>query len=148
VRMASTLLSLDHDAKAEWFLRLRAFQIAWRQASRNGASAVGAFLLRKLRSIATRVCRLAKHAPSVASLSSADYTADAHADPFGAIDCYVPDSYKSPVVLLRTEDMGSHAANFSAPNDPSAGWAELAPQVQVYWVRGTHETIVRSNWMG
>jgi len=148
IRLASALLSLDHDAQAEWFLRLRTFQIAWRQASQNGASAVGAFLLGKLRSIATRIGRLAKQPPTVASLPSADYTADAHADPFGAIDCYVPGPYKGPVVLLRTKDIGSHTANFIAPDDPSAGWAEVAPQVQVYWIPGTHESIVKEQLDG
>jgi acyl-CoA synthetase (AMP-forming)/AMP-acid ligase II/thioesterase domain-containing protein/acyl carrier protein len=148
VGLASTLLSLGHNAQAELFLRLRTFQLAWCQASQNGTSAVGAFLLRKLRNIATRVGRLAEHSPSVASSPSADHTADAHADPVGAIDSYVPGSYKSRVVLLRTEDIGSQTANFSALDDPSAGWAEVAPQVQVYWLPGNHETIVRDQLDG
>jgi len=147
-RLASTLLSLDHNTRAQWFLRLRAFQITWHQASRNGASSVATFLLRKLRGIVTKVCSRANHAPSVASLPGEDPTADAYGDPFGAIDCYVPGSYKGPVVLLRTEDIGSHTANFSAPNDPSAGWADVASQVRVYWLPGTHETIVREQLDG
>jgi thioesterase domain-containing protein/acyl carrier protein len=148
VRLASTLLSLNHDAQAKRFLRLRTFQIYWRQASQKGARAVGAFLLRKLRKIATRADRLVKPTPDATSLPSADQIAEAHADPFAAINCYVPDSYQGPIALLRTADIGSTTANFSAPTDPSAGWAEVAPQVQVYWLPGTHESIVRKQLDG
>jgi oxalate---CoA ligase len=143
VRLASILLPLNNDTQAKWFLRLRTLQNYWRQASRDGASAVGAFLLRKLGEIATRSSRLVRHTPKANSLRSADQTAETHADPFGAINCYVPDSYTGPVVLLRTVDLGSKTANFSDPHEPSAGWAEVAPQVQVYWLPGTHESIVR-----
>jgi thioesterase domain-containing protein/acyl carrier protein len=148
VRLASAVLSRDHDAQAGWFLRLRAFQMAWRRASQKGSSALAAFLLQKLRTISTRLGSLAKHTMSGASLPGADDTADAHPDPVGAIDCYVPGSYKGPVVLLCTEDIGSHTANFSAPNDCSAGWAAVAPRMRVYWLPGTHETIVRDQLDG
>ena len=148
VRLASALLSLDHDTQAAWFLRLRTFQMAWRQALGSGFGAATLFLFRKLGSIASTIGMLAKHTPSAASLPSSDTAKDSSADPFDAIDCYVPGPYKGPIVLLRTEDIGSRTANFSVPRDPSAGWGKVAPQVQVYWVTGTHESIVREDLEG
>ena len=148
VQLVSALISLDHITQAEWFLRLRTFQIAWRQALRNGFSAVALFLLRKLGSLASSVGKLAKQTSSEAKLPRSDTAADSSADPLGAIDRYVPGRYKGPIVLLRTKDIGSRTANFSAPNDPSAGWAKVVPQVRIYWVPGTHEGIVREDLHG
>jgi len=147
VRLASTLFPLDYGTQAEWFLRLRAFQDAWCEAWQSGPGAVAAFLLRKLGNVAARAVRFTKPVSNVASLPSTD-SLDTNADPFGAIYSYVPGPCKGPIALLRTEDIGSRTANFSPPNDPTAGWAAVVPQVQVYWVPGTHETIVREQLDG
>jgi uncharacterized protein len=77
-----------------------------------------------------------------ANLPSADRSADVIPGYGDAIDCYVSDSYKGPMVLLRTKDIGTRPANFNSANDNSAGWTAVAPQVQIYWLPGTHDSIM------
>jgi len=139
VQQASALLSLDRQARAKWFLRLRDLQIRLQK----NVSDLAISALRKLGRIAKRTGGILQRAPNAATFPGMDARPDAYADPYDAIDCYVPGPYKGPVVLLRTEDMGSKTANFTDPDDPTAGWAQLAPQVQVYRLAGTHDGIVR-----
>ena len=143
VRLICRLLWLGDDTQAKLFLRLRNLQSVGPGVSRNVVGATGAIFRQGIRSIARRVGRLARVTPTAANVLGADGTADVFADPFRAVNCYVPGTYKGPVSLLRTQDIGSQTANFSAPDDPSAGWAEVAPRVRVYWLPGDHESIVR-----
>ena len=144
VRQISGVLSWDYNTQAEWFLRLKSFQIAWRQALANGSGAAGIFLLQKFRNVALALGKFVMSSSRPANVPEPG-AANLNADPSAAIDCYVPGSYQGQVALLRTEDIGSRTANFCAPSDPAAGWASIVPQVKVYWVPGGHESIVRED---
>lgn len=145
VGLASALFSVRHKTRTEWFLRLRTFQNAWNKAAREGSRRAGAFLWGKFKRIPTLLDKIARNSPSAVNVAS---EATAQSDPCAAIDRYVPNSYSSPIALLRTVEIGSRTANFSAPDDPSAGWAEVAPQIRVYWLPGNHESVVRDQVEG
>jgi acyl-CoA synthetase (AMP-forming)/AMP-acid ligase II/thioesterase domain-containing protein/acyl carrier protein len=144
VKLASKLFSLNDDRQAKWFFRLRKIQNLFRAPARSGMCDVLRSLFRSCSTSLTKL-GITSHDSRTIVTNSVERNARAYADPYEAINRYVPGTYNGRIALIRTEDIGSTTANFSSPNDPSAGWADVAPQVQVHTLVGTHESIVREH---
>lgn len=126
-------LRLGRDRQMRWFKRSRDFLINLREVSKAGVDAQVPYLRRKMAKVAEMATR-----PFVPKRQevSVDPAYDAkHYAYRDVIDGYVPGRYEGRVVFFRSEDMQSRA-----PLDPTAGWGEVARDVEVYWLSGGHHS--------
>jgi hypothetical protein len=83
-----------------------------------------AFYLRLRKSVRNEPPAVPEYVPSPRQL---EYRA--------AIEGYVPEPYDGSVAFFRSKSMESRA-----PGDPTAGWAQVATDVDVHWIPGEHLT--------
>ena len=139
VSVVGMALRLDSDQQMDWFKKLRDSFIRLREASKQRAYANVLYVGRKMLNIAKTAARgfvpkgrQGSTENYIAPVSTFDLKGSAY---HSAIEGYVPSRYKGRVVLFRSETM-----QLRAPVDPTAGWGQVATDVEVHWIPGEHHT--------
>jgi thioesterase domain-containing protein len=118
----------------EIFVRARAFLLRWDELSAAGWRARGAFLMAKL-------CKLARHRRSAPIAAQPIVAMTRHENIVNQLHnraeaSYVPGPYAGRATVFFTEDEPRD------PADPTCGWRQVAADVDVHALPGTHLTIL------
>jgi amino acid adenylation domain-containing protein len=137
--LVGLVLRLDDDRQLKWFKRLRSFLIRLRELSQEKTHVQVLFVLGEMHRIVKRVA-------SAFVSARRQFPTDTRSEPVSVPGCrgaeyhaviegYVPGRYKGRIVFFRSTSMQSRA-----PADPTAGWGQVASDVEVHWLPGDHQT--------
>jgi amino acid adenylation domain-containing protein len=133
------LLRLASGQERAIFLRIKNFCVVFQQVSKGGTWSTVPFLSGKLKTYVVRGLRVIVRLPIQRPEDSARQLSDEwdESTPFRraheAMEVYVPKKFSGRIVLLRSARL-----NERAPDDPTAGWKHITPNVSVEWLRGDH----------
>lgn len=139
VSFVGFLLRLDPDRQREWFKRLRLSSIRLSESAHAGPRAQVISLLRRMVKFAkgagSALFSGRRQPPAEARSAPAPIFDKEYAEYHSVIEGYVPRRFQGRVVFFRSNSMQSRS-----PTDPTAGWKDVASDVDVHWLPGEHLT--------
>jgi amino acid adenylation domain-containing protein len=135
--LVGLVIRVERTKQLDWFKKLRFYSIRLRELSTQGLRAQVSFA-------AEKIVRFMKILGSVLAFERRELVTEIPPAPgqihdkrytkyHSVIDDYVPVRYQGPVVFFR-----SHAMQSRSPSDPTAGWRNVARDVEVHWLPGDH----------
>ena len=138
VSFVGFVLRLDRERQLDWFKRLRHYSIRLRELSHEAARAQVFFIVGRMMKIVKMVGSAfvpTRRQFPMETRSAPDSILDRGFEYHSLLEGYVPNRYKGRVVFFRSTSMQS-----GAPADPTAGWGQVATDVEVHWLPGEHIT--------